>query len=177
MQLPVAALVITSLVKNAKIYYVFWVFCLIISFAHITYFQNLFSGFTDERGAAYLLADEQTSTAHIGFRPDFIVYSAIPVLIGFYYEINRGFKSKIYSALIHLYTLTNAVWLLCMYAAFNNRIAYLSWLLYPIVLIYPYLNVENRSDKYLKFGKVMAYHLYFTLFMEFVYYGLFHFGN
>ena len=177
MQLPVAALVITSLVKNAKIYYVFWVFCLIISFAHITYFQNLFSGFTDERGAAYLLADEQTSTAHIGFRPDFIVYSAIPVLIGFYYEINRGFKSKIYSALIHLYTLTNAVWLLCMYAAFNNRIAYLSWLLYPIDLIYPYLNVENRSDKYLKFGKVMAYHLYFTLFMEFVYYGLFHFGN
>ena len=177
MQLPVAALVIVTFIRNPKFYYAFWVVCLLMSIGHVTYFQNLFGGMTDEQGAGYLLATEETSEAHIGFRPDFIIYSAMPVAIGFYYEIKRGFKTKIYSALIHLYITTNAIWMLCMYAAFTNRIAYLSWFLYPIVLIYPYLYVESDSRKFLWFRKTMIYHLCFTLFMSFVYYGLLKLGN
>ena len=67
--------------------------------------------------------------------------------------------------------LINGLWLLCMYANFTNRIAALSWLLYPIVLIYPYFSVNIQiKNKNKTFSVVMAVHLLFTLFMAVVYY-------
>ncbi len=54
---------------------------------------------------------------------------------------------------------------LCMYAGFTNRIAYLSWLIYPIVLIYPYLDDECAwgSKRYSQFSIVMLLHMMFTV--------------
>ena len=60
--------------------------------------------------------------------------------------------------------------MLCMYANFTNRIAYLSWFLYPIVLIYPYLNEDWGVNKYKIFSMVVFLHLSFTLFMSVIYY-------
>lgn len=170
MQLPIAAFILVLLIKNPKLYYWMWGIGIVLAAFHITYFQNLFGGLTDEQGAGYLLVDETQTSVRIEFRPDFIIYSAFPVFIGYYYEIRKRMTTKTYSLLLHLYTVINTVWLLCMYASFNNRIAYLSWFLYPIVLIYPYLYVDNSIKKYAFFSKAAKYHLYFTLFMTFVFY-------
>lgn len=170
MQLPIAAFILVLLIKNPKYFYGVWCVGVILAAFHVTYFQNLFGGLTDEHGAGYLIVDERHSTSSIRFRPDFILYSAFPVVIGYYYEIKKHLTSKTYSFLIHLYTLLNTIWMLCMYAEFNNRIAYLSWFLYPIVIIYPYLYVDNSINKYKYFAKAGKYHLYFTLFMTFIFY-------
>lgn len=177
MQLPVAALILTMFFKNPKWYFYGWFFCLLMAMLHITYFQNLFGGMTDEQGAGYLLVTTDETVGGIRFRPDFIIYSAMPVWIGYQFEMKMKQTSKIYSTLLHFYLCTNGIWMLCMYASFNNRIAYLSWFIYPIVLIYPFLYIDERPMRYQYFSKTMKYHLYFTLFMVFIYYGLFGFGN
>ena len=179
MILPVAACIVVYLFKNAKWYYMGWVFCLLMCCLHITYFQGLFAGMSDEQGALYLTATSLTTNAYMGFRPDFILYSAVPVFLGYRFEIKNQQKlSMTYQFLMHFYLVTNAVWLLCMYASFNNRIAYLSWFMYPIVLIYPYLDKQNKDPlRYYKLAKVVKYHLFFTMFMVIVYYGLLSLGR
>ena len=179
MVLPIAACIAVYFFKNAKWYYWFWLLSLIVCALHITYFQQIFAGYSDDQGAIYLNTTGETTTAHIGFRPDFILYSAMPVLLGYKYEIkNKQKLSRKYQFLMHFYLLTNAVWMLCMYASFNNRIAYLSWFVYPIVIIAPFLDKMNKDPRrYLRLDKVVKYHLFFTMFMVFIYYGLFSLGR
>ena len=179
MIMPIVAYVIVLLFKNPKYFYYAWFMCFILAMFHITYFQNLFGGMTDEQGAGYLLISEKTTISHIRFRPDFVLYSAVPVWFGYQFELKKRLRlSKTYQTLIHFYLITNAIWMLCMYAEFNNRIAYLSWFVYPIVIIYPFLDANNDApQKFVKLRKVVVYHLAFTLFMTFIYYGLFQLGN
>lgn len=171
MTLVIGSYFVVLFFKNPKYYFWGWLFCLLMAALHITAFQTLFAGFTDEHGAKYLLVDEETTKVRIGFRPDFIIYSAVPVYLG-YLMINKyKFQSVTYSFILRLYIIANAMWMLCMYAAFNNRIAYLSWFMYPIVLLYPYICRERiqLQGKYLRY--VVYGHLGFTLFMTFIYYG------
>ena len=170
MLMVIVAYFIVLMVKNPKYYFWGWVACLIIAALHITAFQTFFAGFTDEQGAGYLLATEAASDAFIGFRPDFILYSAVPVYLGYQMLYKYKFQSVTYSFLLRLYIITNATWMLCMYASFTNRIAYLSWFMYPIVLLYPFISREKNQlqGKYLRY--VVYGHLGFTLFMTFIYY-------
>lgn len=171
MQLLVAAYIIVSLVKKPKYYLWLWCVSLLVAALHITFFQELFAGFTDEQGAQYLIADQSEESAYLtGFRLDFIIYSAVPVLLGWYWIFKRGLKSEKYNFLYNLYLLANSVWMLCMYASYTNRIAYLSWQLLPIVLIYPFLNERLSPNQYRTVGVIALGHLAFTLFMEFIYY-------
>ena len=166
---PIVAFVVAYFFKKPKWYLYGWLFCLLLAAAHITYFQSLFSGFTDEHGASYLVAGRKDAAVS-GFRPDFILYSAIPIFIGYYLITKRYIQSKYYNFLWCTYTLTNCVFLLCTYGSFINRIAYLSWLMYPFVLLYPFVNAywSNRQSRYLRY--VVYGHLGFTLFMDFIYY-------
>lgn len=172
MQVPICAFFLTLLFKNPKYYFGGWVFCLLLAAAHVTFFQNIFAGMTDDHGAEYLTEVEGQEVAIGGFRIDFILYSMVPILIGYFAIFKKGIESKIYNTLLYTYITSNAVWLLCIYANFTNRIAYLSWCIYPIVLIYPFLNENWGEDRYRTFAKVMGYHLCFTLFMECIYYGI-----
>lgn len=175
MVMPIAAFVVTLFFKQPKWFYYGWLACFFMALLHITYFQVLFGGMADEQGASYLMATEQTTVSHIDFRPDFVLYSAVPVWIGYQFEMKKSIKlSNTYHTLMHFYLVTNAIWMLCMYAEFNNRIAYLSWFVYPIVIIYPFLDTNNTDiTKYKNLCKIVLYHLCFTMFMVFVYYGLF----
>lgn len=167
MLLVIVAYFITLLCKKPRYYLVVWVVAFVISALHITYFQYLFAGLTDEHGAEYLL-----SSAHSGFRLDFILYSAVPVVVGYLMLTKYKIRSKTYNVILSLYLLTNSVWMLCMYSSFTNRISYLSWFLYPIVLLYPFLNAtwSRRQALYLKY--VIWGHISFTIFMNVIYYGL-----
>lgn len=174
MIMPIAAFVVILFYKNPKWFYYGWFVCFLLSVLHVDYFQFLFAGMADEQGSEYLRASEAVADEYIGFRPDFVLYSALPVWIGYRTEMIRKQRlSKTYSMLMHFYLTTNAVWMLCMYASFTNRIAYLSWFVYPIVVIYPYLDHINQNrDRFVEFRKIVLLHLGFTMFMMFIYYGL-----
>lgn len=169
MILVIGSYFVTLFVKNPKYYFLGWLFCLLMAAFHITFFQTLFAVFTDEHGAGYLLVDEETAMVRVGFRPDFILYSAVPVYIGYRMITKYKYYSDMYSFLLRIYIMTNAMWMLCMYASYTNRIAYLSWFMYPFVLLYPFISREGDQlqGKYLR--RVVYVHLSFTLFMTFVY--------
>ena len=176
MMMVVTAFVLTLFIKNPKYYFIGWCFCFLMAAAHVTAFAELFARATSERGAEYLLGDkfsieEGVVTDKGGFRIDFILYSAMPVLVGWYAVFKKKMKlSPLYRDLLNLYLCLNGLWMLCMYANFTNRIAYLSWFLYPIVLIYPFLQEQWGKARYKTFGLVMLGHLGFTLFMNLIYY-------
>ena len=172
MIMVVAAFVVTLFVKNPKVYFIGWVFCFFMAAAHVSVFAEFFSGFTTEHGAGYLLSEGSDDGTKGGFRIDFILYSAVPVVVGWYAVFKKKMQlSNLYKNLLNLYLCLNGIWMLCMYAAFTNRIAYLSWFLYPIVLVYPFLQEEWGKNRYRTFSMVMLGHLGFTLFMSIVYYG------
>ena len=174
MLIPVVAFFATLVYNKPKYYLYFWLFSVLMAAGHVSFFQVLFAGFTDERGAEYLVGEDAFKG---GFRLDFILYSAMPVWMGWYARTKMRVNSLMYITLLNVYTLANSVWMLCMYANFNNRIAYLSWFLYPIVLIYPVLNEDWNGNRYKFVAKIGLYHLYFTLFMVIVYYGIMHLGK
>lgn len=166
MSLVIASYFLVLLVKNPKYYFAGWLISFLIALLHIKYFQIFFAGFTDEHGAGYLLSERNS-----GFRLDFILYSAMPVIIGYFMIFEyKLLQSRTYNILLNLYLTTNSFWMLCMYANFTNRIAYLSWFLYPVVLLYPFVNI-NWHGQQIRYLKYAVYgHLAFTLFMTFIYY-------
>lgn len=169
MAAPIAVYIICVFFRDRHYFLYGWMACLIAAALHITFFQELFAGFTDEHGAGYLAVEEEG--LHVsGFRPDFIIYSAVPIFLGNYLIRKYEIEDEDYNFLWNLYTGTNAIFLLCTYGTYINRIAYLSWLMYPFVLLYPFLNADlgmhqNRYLKYAVYG-----HLSFTLFMTFIFY-------
>lgn len=170
MIMVIAAYFLVLFVKNPKYYFVGWIICLVIAALHISFFQVLFARFSDESGSGYLLGTEETSITRIGFRPDFILYSAVPVYLGYILINKYKFQSDTYSLLLRLYTTTNAIWMLCMYASYTNRIAYLSWFMYPFVLLYPFVSREKNQLQGRYFRWVVYGHLGFTLFMFLIFY-------
>ena len=175
MLVPIVAYLMAYFYRNPKAYLWTWIICLLLAAAHVSFIMSFLSGFTDEHGAEYLVENSQEK--HVsGFRPDFIIYSAVPIFIGYRLILKRYVVSETFKFLWCTYTMTNCVFLLCTYGNFINRIAYLSWLMYPIVLLYPFVSTEwtnhpNTSKRYLKY--VVYGHLAFTAFMTFIYYGLF----
>ncbi len=176
MQLPIAAYIVCCFYKNTRVFLYFWWVCLIIAVAHVTSFMTLFAGYTDEHGADYLLTEAGSLYSEfkgrLGFRYDFVIYSVIPIVLGYYAIFKKKLVSDEYQFMLNVYILTNAIWMLCMYANYTNRIAYLSWLMYPVLIIYPFMNMEwginaNKHLTYAVYG-----HLGFTLFMTLIYYVL-----
>ena len=171
MLMVVAAFIMTLLFRNPKIYYGMWVFSFLIAAAHITVFAQIFSGLTTEHGAGYLLGEGGTEGTKGGFRIDFILYSAVPLFVGWYAMFKKKIKlSRRYINLLNLYVCLNSVWMLCMYIEFTNRVAYLSWFLYPIVLVYPFLQEQWGKNRYKVFSLVMLGHLGFTVIMNLLVY-------
>lgn len=172
MSFPIAVYVAVTFYNKPKYYFYFWSFCLAMAALHVTAFQEIFAGYTDEKGAEYLMTTGEDWKGRGGFRLDFIIYSAMPVLMGWYATQKLKIDDKKYNFLLCYYLLSNAIWLLCMYVNYNNRIAYLSWFVYPFVLIYPILQCNWKKTKYQDVSKYASYHLFFTMFMVFIYYGL-----
>lgn len=176
MRVPVAALVFCKIIKKPQFYALLWIICFMIAAANISYFQEYFTSIgediNDNKIIGYL-SGESTMVSRLGiggFRIDFVLYSVIPIIFGWFMIFYKNIKSNNYVFILNLYTAINAIWLLCINAWFTNRIAYLSWLMYPIVLIYPFLNSTWGKEHYNVF-KIVAYgHLAFTLFMNVVYY-------
>ena len=166
-----AAFLLPYFVKDRKYYLYGWIACFVMAALGIASLMSFFGGFVDDSGAGYLSLNQADKMVS-GFRPDFILYSAIPIFLGDYLVRRFGIESEEYDYIWKVYVAANAVFLICTYGSYINRIAYLSWLMYPIVLIYPFLHC-NLGEKQYTYLKYAVYgHLGFTMFMSFVYYGI-----
>lgn len=169
MSIVLLAYITVRYCKKTEWFFYVWLIALLMSALHISSLQVLFAEYTNKKGASYLLP--QGDGAFLtGFRPDFIFYSAVPVIIGFWFVYKKKIVNEEYTLWLRMYLLTNSLWMFCMYASFSNRIAYLSWFLYPIVLIYPYIAFYWDEQQLFYAKKVAIYHMLFTLFMCIVYY-------
>lgn len=174
MQVAVIAFLCTKLFHKTNIYFVFWLFCLLCAVGHVTLFQNIFANYTDEKGASYLATVDQEWGGKAGFRLDFVIYSAMPVLVGWYSIIKKKFSDIYYERILSIYLLTNGIWMLCMYMKYNNRLASLSWGMYVVVLFYPILRCAWPGVKSSVFRKMAWAHVGFTMAMHYVYYAFIH---
>lgn len=163
MQLSIAAFFICKFYKKTRIYYALWFFGIIIAALHITYFQTFFADYTDESGQGYLITDSNSWVT--GFRPDFILYSAVPLIIGWWCIKKKRLTHEGFTFTLNVYLVMNTIWLLCMYSAFTNRIAALSWAIFPIILLYPFLKIPTSNKQYKYAAYAVWGQLIFTTYM------------
>lgn len=121
---------------NYKTCLYIWVACFLIS---IPFSSTLVSALNfinfDERIAYYQNYDG--SFADTTYRWDFVVYSVIPIVLGWYAIVRRGMRDAAYEFILSTYALTNAFWVIINTISYSNRFAYLSWFLYPFLLVWP----------------------------------------
>ena len=134
-----------------------WVGAILISLSLGETIANLISLISyDERLAEIALkgddvADEWGESLKHQFRWDFLLYSAMPIVLAYYTIFKRKLFNDTYLLLLGTYIYANSFWVLVIRDLFSNRYAYLSWFIYPIVLAYPLLNLpvfeKNHSQK------------------------------
>ena len=169
--LPVVCMIGSSIIKNHKLMFYFWGLSIVISLIAGNAVANLFAsiGF-DDRLSDYIHADNQGGRYTVTtFRWDFLLYSTMPILLGWYVIFKKRVINSTYRLLLGTYIFANAFWIMVIRAEFYNRFAYLSWFLYPIVLAYPLLKLKIwPKTQGQKTAIIMMAHLAFTLFMVFV---------
>lgn len=171
MIVPVLAFLIAKTYKNTKFYLYFWLFSLLVALLNISFFIEFFAQFADEGGKIYLSDTAGNWGGKSGFRYDFVIYSFFPILVGYYTIYKQRIATPLYKFIFNIYLITNSVWMLCMHAAFTNRIAYLSWQLYPFVLVTPFFNNSLTTHYVKELNTVVWIQLLFTLTMTYIYYG------
>ena len=142
--LPAAAMFFTYFICKPKYMFIVWFAAIGISITIGDYIDMILSSLNyDERLASELQdnnADGQILEHR--FRWDFLLYSSMPIILAAYTIFRRKLYDKTYLLLLGTYMYANSFWVLTIRALFSNRIAYLSWFIYPIVLAYPLLNFE-----------------------------------
>lgn len=155
--LPIVCALFTYYVRKPKYMYFIWVGSIFLSLSIGGYLSNLLTliGF-DERLAQNLQsgADVEQSWGvemENRFRWDFLLYSSMPIVLGWYAIFKQKVYNNTYLILLGTYIYANAFWVILIRSLFSNRFAYLSWFLYPIVLAYPLLNLpvfkKQHSNK------------------------------
>lgn len=155
--LPIVCALFTYYVRKPKYMYFIWVGSIFLSLSIGGYLSNLLTliGF-DERLAQNLQsgADVEQSWGvemENRFRWDFLLYSSMPIVLGWYAIFKRKVYNNTYLILLGTYIYANAFWVILIRSLFSNRFAYLSWFLYPIVLAYPLLSLpvfkKQHSNK------------------------------
>jgi hypothetical protein len=82
----------------------------------------------------------------------------------------RKFKDQTFNILANTYLLSNAFWIMVIRSAFSNRFAYLSWFIYPLVIVYPLLRMNIWKDQDRKTAIIFFLYSGFSFFMFFIYY-------
>jgi hypothetical protein len=170
--LPVLCFVVAYFFRSTKLALVFWAISILLNLVAHGAIESFFGGLGfDDRLTSYIGSAEQyAKTEKSGFRPDFLLYSAMPIWMAYYVLVKRGIKSRVYSLIANTYIYANSFWVMLMQASFSNRFAYLSWFMLPIVLAYPCLCMNIWDIKQGKTAaRIMLAHSAFTFFMTFIY--------
>ena len=147
---------------------IFWLFSILISLTLGSFVENIFTGLGfDDRMDKYMSGQYDEEFENTGFRWDFLLYSAMPIILGYAIVIKKGIQDKTYLLLLNTYTLSNAFWVMMIRANYSNRFAYLSWFIYPVVLAYPLLRLNVwGADQGRRLRLIMYAQVGFTWFME-----------
>lgn len=171
MLLPVLGFIIVQFHNNPRSFYVFWLLSIPLSLALGGVWEGIFANLVEDDRAGYFNAEvEEGKFASTGFRWDFLVYSSIGVVSGWYYIFKQKIKDEHYIQLYNIYLFANAFWILVIRANFSNRFAYLSWFMMAVIVVYPWAKYRFLDDQHRKFGFVMLGYVSFTFLMYFVYY-------
>jgi hypothetical protein len=168
--LPIMAYILTLFYSNSKVYIYWWLLSIGLSLLLGGFWENFFASFNlgDERFSGYLTKKPDAGVfAYIGFRWDFLVYSAIPVVLGAIYILKKHYTEKIYIQLFNTYLVANSFWILVIRANYSNRFASLSWFLMPILLLIPLLNLRiwPKQESIIALMLILSYS--FTYYMAF----------
>lgn len=148
MLLPIGAFLLTRYVQNSIFFIRIWLLAIPVAFFYgnnmEAFINNVFGfiGLSDRRTENLFVNELDGQAVSRSFRLDFIIYSSVAVILGYYYVIKKKFDNKFYSRLLNTYLIANSVWILMIYATYTNRTAYLSWFLMPILLLYPLMTVR-----------------------------------
>ena len=166
MIIPVVAFVVSKFYDNTKLFLGLWFLSIFLSAIAGGFFEQLFSVFgdVDQRAMEYILGDGE-NTYRTGFRVDFILYSCAPILLGYYYIYQRHFEDLKYKQLYNTYILANIFWILVIRASYSDRFAYLSWFLYPVLLMYPLLKQRIVPKQNGKIALILLLQEVFTYLM------------
>lgn len=160
----VGALILAWFYKKSYTYLAIWVACIPISLIFGNTIQNFFTNLSlfmeDARYADYISGDNLGIVElTLGFRWDFLIYSAMGTIVGYYFIFVRNFKDEYYHWIYNVFLITNAFWILIIRASYTNRIAQISWFIMPIVLIYPFMKKRFwiNHEKMLGYGILIFY--------------------
>ena len=169
--LPIACVLAAFFIKDTRIILGWWIASIFLSLVAGGPIEAFFTGLGfDDRMSNYSSENIDVSAfSSLGFRWDFLLYSAMPILLGYYVVIKRKIWDQKYLLLLHTYILCNSFWVMMIRAAYSIRFAYLSWFLYALVLIYPCLKLPIWKDQGKKAALIIMGHLGFTFFMYLLY--------
>lgn len=178
MLLPVIAYYLAGVFQDKKIeWFIYgWFLCIIISLVSGTFWLDLFSSLSeisDARIGMYTGGFNQESEGvvlKVGFRWDFIFYSAIGVVAGWFYMVRKNFHDLFYKRLLQVYLMVNGFWILIIRVNYSNRFAYLSWFLLGLIVIYPLLRVKIISTQHRKIGVVTFFYFMFTYVLNVIFF-------
>lgn len=172
MIIPIVAYVFARYYHNPQKLLYIWFLSIVLSLLFGSFWENLFIGFSFDDRVDYLTsADvEFEDGASSGFRWDFLLYSSLPILIGWITMVKANYRNQFYKIIYATYVFSNIFWILIMRANFTNRFAYLSWFLMAIVIIYPFLTDRELKRQYIWIGYIILGYFSFTFIMNiFVY--------
>lgn len=170
--LPMAAMLFSYFYKKPRFMFYIWGAAVIGSILMGERLSGLFMLIgLDGRMEQYLTLEDTEETeaaiANAGFRWDFLLYSAMPIFLGWYCIFKKKLCDLTYQLLLGTYIYANAVWVILIRLPFSNRFAYLSWFLYGIVLAYPLFKFNLWRNQGQKVQWIMMAHVTFTFFMWF----------
>ena len=171
----IGAAVLAYFVKNSYYYLAGWLLCVIVSYFVGDTIQAYIAGmgmfedntrFTDYLDVSNI--DTNEIQMEIGFRWDFLIYSAVPVALGWYFIFKRNFQDEYYHWIYNVYLITNAIWVLVIRASYSNRLAQISWFIMPIVLIYPFMKKRFWENHEQMLGYAMVLFYAFTFYYNII---------
>lgn len=174
--IPSTAYFIVLYLNNPRLYFYFWLISIPISLTLGSLFSGLFLslGLVEEnRVNVYLGEFNQAAEAvslKVGFRWDFLLYSASGVYVAWYFIFKKKFKDQLYDKIVSIYLIVNAFWIIIIRANYSNRFAYLSWFLLGIVIIYPYLKIQFFKNQNRIIASIIIFYFMFTYIMNTIIY-------
>jgi len=169
MLLPFASLIYTKNKPKTNLFLKIWWLSIPLSLVGGTYFQVLFAPILGEysggKATGYLMGAEMNAYKS-GFRIDFIIYSFIPILMGYYYIFKERINDSFYKNIFNTYLLCNSFWILIIRADYSDRIAYLSWMFIPIILLFPPLKYLIWKQQNVKVATILIFQALFSFLLS-----------
>ena len=167
LMMAVSAFILPKFKNSLKFTITFWIISILRSLTVVEWLENFFAELNfDERLNSYITSDDYDDQfSSVGFRWDFLLYSVMPIILGWYVVIRKRVQNSTYLMLLNTYILCNAFWIMLIRASFTNRFAYLSWFIYPILLVYPVLELPIWRRQGNKLNWIMLANVGFTYLM------------